>query len=104
MIASSVLSKCRPRFQAGCLVMTPAVEKLVEGGTLELRDYLCRHLACDWGEVSASDRKANDAALTGGGSLLSSYHVSPVVNLRFVTDAARVRTTAFLPDEPLTSQ
>jgi hypothetical protein len=103
MIASSVLSKCRPRFQAGCLVMTPAVEKLVEGGTLELPEYLCRHLACDWGEVSASDRRANDVALTGGGPLLSSYHIAPDVNLRFVTDAARLRTTAFLPHETLTS-
>lgn len=101
MIACSVLSFCQPRFQAGCLSLTPAVQKLVQSGALALRDYLCRHLTGDWGNISPSDRRANEVAIRCGGPILSSYHIAPDVTLCIATQADRQATTAFLADETL---
>ena len=99
MIASSVLSLCRPRFQAGRLLMTPGIRKLVEDGKLNLLPYLRRHLTADWGDLSESDRRANDVALRERDQLLSSYQVTPDVKLWIITEADRQATTALLPTE-----
>lgn len=99
MIASSVLSVCRPRFQAGRLLMTPGVQQLVHDGTLNLMRYLRRHLSGDWGDLSDSDRRANNVALRDRDRLLSSYQVTPEVKLWIITEADRQATTALLPSE-----
>ena len=99
MLASSVLSVCRPRFQAGQLLMTPSVSDLVQHGALNLMNYLRRHLSGDWGDLSDSDRRANDAALRDGGQLLSAYQVTPTVRVWIITEANRQATTALLPGE-----
>jgi hypothetical protein len=99
MIASSVLSLCRPRFQAGRLSMTPGVQQLVHEGTLNLMPYLGRHLSGDWGDLSDADRRANDAAIRRGDRLLSSYQITPETTLWIITEADRAATTALLPSE-----
>lgn len=99
MLASSVLSLCRPLFQAGQLVMTPGVGSLVQGGQLNLMRYLSRHLRGDWGDLSAADKTANTAALRDGERLLSAYDISPEVKIWIITEADRSVTTALLPDE-----
>lgn len=81
--------------------MTPGVEKMVHSGSIILSDYLCRHLTCDWGDVNSTDRTANEHALSCGGPLLSAYRVGPELTLRFITEAGRLVTTAFLPGECL---
>lgn len=99
MSPSSVLSICRPHFQAGLLLMTPGVQKLVHDGTINLAHYLSRHLTGDWGDLDESDRRANIAALRDGDRLFSSYQVSPDVKLWIITEADRQATTALLPEE-----
>jgi hypothetical protein len=99
MLASSVLCVCRPRFQAGHLVMTPGVQRLIEDGKLDLMSYLRRHLSGDWGDLSDADRRANEDALRHGDQLLSVYRVSPDVKLYIITEADREATTALLPSE-----
>jgi len=98
MIASSVHSVCRPRFQAGHLELTPAVQALIRSGSFDLSHYLCRHLTGDWGDIDPSDRSANEQALLYGGPLLSSYCIAPDVNLRIVTKAGRLVTTASMQE------
>jgi len=99
MLASSVLSLCRPLFQAGQLVMTPGVGSLVEDGQLNLMRYLSRHLRGDWGDLSDGDKAANNAALRHGDRLFSAYEISPQVKIWIITEADRSVTTALLPDE-----
>jgi hypothetical protein len=99
MTASSVLSICCPRFQAGLLQMTPRVQKLVQDGTLNLVHYLSRHLTCDWGDLDESARRLNNAAIRDGDRLFSSYQVNPDMRLWIITDADRQATTASLPEE-----
>ena len=99
MAPSAVLSQCRPRFQAGRLLMTPGVSALVDTGKLDLMNYLSRHLSGDWGDLSDSDRRANDHAVRDGDRLLSSYQVTPDLKIWIVTEANREATTALLPDE-----
>lgn len=105
MLASSVLSLCRPRFQAGQLLIAPGVHDLVEDRKLDLMSYLARHLRGDWGDVSEADRRANIAALRQGCQLLSSYEFAPGQKLRIITDAHRQFTTAILsPTAPFYSK
>jgi len=58
-----------------------------------------RHLSGDWGDLSDSDRRANDHAVRDGDRLLSSYQVTPDLKIWIVTEANREATTALLPDE-----
>ena len=97
--ASSVLCSCRPRFQAGKLLMTPSVRDLVEQGTINLKDYLRRHLDGDWGDVSPHDWQANQDALRHGDRLFSAYQVTPDLRLWIITEAGGEATTALLPGE-----
>jgi hypothetical protein len=96
MLASSVLALCRPRFQAGSLLMEPRVHDLVEEQKLDLISYLARHLRGDWGDVSDARRRANIAALRHQRALSSSYELIPGENLTIITDAKRRFTTATL--------
>ena len=61
--------------------------------------FLAKHLAGDWGEVGAEDRRANDAALRHGGRLLSAYKTLKGVRLWVITEADRASTVMLLPEE-----
>jgi hypothetical protein len=61
--------------------------------------FLAKHLAGDWGEVGAEDRRANDAALRHGGRLLSAYKTLKGVMLWVITEADRGGTVVLLPEE-----
>jgi len=99
MLASSVLSLCRPLFQPGRLLMTPGVTRLVHDHQFNLMSYLSRHLSGDWGDISETDRRANQLALRDGDALRSAYQVTPDLRLLIVTAARRDVTTARLPGE-----
>ena len=107
----------QPRFPLGRLFATPGVVALVAEIGIEGRPYsvqvaagdelpmsrllpfLRRHVAGDWGDVSAEDWKANDEALAAGERLLSAYVVRPGERLWIITEADRSSTTVLLPDE-----
>jgi hypothetical protein len=86
-------TRSEPRFECGLLFMTRSVEYLVNQGQLDLQKYLGRHVAGDWGDVSESDSKANDAALHHEGHLFSCYQVAPTLKLWIITEGDRSVTT-----------
>lgn len=98
-LASSVLSLCQPRFQAGQLKMTKGVTALVQQGKLNVMRYLRRHLNGDWGDVSPEHRQANQLALRDRERLCSFYQVTPNLKLCLVTESDRSVTQALLSDE-----
>lgn len=88
------------RFLSGRTVMTLGVDELVRQGRLNPVPYLRRHLGGDWGALSDSDRRQNDAALLSGEDrLFSSYPVDPGLTLWIITEWDRSVTTLLLPSE-----
>ena len=93
-----------PKFPLGQVVATPgAIEAMEEAG--QTPDYfLDRHVAGDWGDVSADDRQLNDEALKDGSRLLSAYPTLKGKKLWVITEAMdddghRAATTLLLPSE-----
>ena len=83
----------------GKLAATPgALEALQEAGQSPL-DFLSRHAAGDWGEVSAEDKALNDQALRDGERLLSAYRTAKDKKVWVLTEADRSVTTILLPEE-----
>jgi hypothetical protein len=89
------------KFPLGSLAATPGVVEMFHPDT----SFACleRHRTGDWGDVTFEDAALNDAAVNGGGRLLSTYTVSTrsgdPARLWFITEADRSATTALLPDE-----
>lgn len=93
-----------PSFKPGRVLATPGVLEALEVAGQNVSEFLSRHLAGDWGVVSADDKAANDESLKDGSRLLSAYTLRTDVKLWIITEAAdehgnRVATTALLPDE-----
>ncbi|MBY0458581.1 MAG: hypothetical protein K2V38_14675 [Gemmataceae bacterium] len=93
-----------PKFGFGSVVATPgAVATLKEAGQSPW-EFLCRHLAGDWGDVDAEDKAANDQALKDGSRLLSAYVLNGGEKIWIITEATddhghRASTTVLLPNE-----
>lgn len=84
-------------FSPGRIVATPAL--LEEVAQDEWEGALRRHLACDWGDVSEGDRRANDQALKTGERLLSAYCTQNDLRFWIITEADRSATTLLFPYE-----
>ena len=86
-------------FPLGHVVMTPGVAAL----EIDVAPYLARHAAGDWGALTNSDKRQNDAAVKGGYRILSAYDVplaeGETARLWVITEADRSVTTALLPSE-----
>ena len=85
-------------FALGDVVATPAALALLEQHQILPLPLLGRHLAGDWGDVPPDDADANEAALSSGGRLLSSYRVGDA-RVWVITEADRSSTTLLLPSE-----
>ena len=92
------------KFAPGRLVATPGALAALEESGQTPAFFLQRHLAGDWGEVSADDWQLNDQALVDGSRLLSAYRTLKGKKLWVITEATdddghRAATTLLLPDE-----
>ncbi len=81
-------------FNLGAVVATPGVLDL----GVDLADLLARHSRGDWGDLGASDLKANDYALKHDERLFSAY-ATPAGRLWVITEADRSSTCLLLPSE-----
>lgn len=61
------------KFQPGHIVATPAALDALTAAGDDVLDYLERHLAGDWGDLSAEDNQENELSLQHGWRILSSY-------------------------------
>jgi len=86
-----------PKFPLGRIVFTTeAINRLSLG---DVSDALARHCQCDWGDVCAEDRDANDSAMRDGLRLFSVYHDRYGVKFWIITEADRSATTVLFPDD-----
>ncbi len=112
----TVPTRLNQRFAMGRLYATPgalsvlrniatdgkpySVQRATDADPLALvLPYVGRHMASDWGDVSAEDAAANEAALVTGERLLSVYVLPDGQRLWIITEADRTRTTVLLSDE-----
>lgn len=65
----------------------------------EVLDGLRRHLGTDWGEVDRASREHNDAALSGGGPLVSAYSGRAGRRFVVITTPDRAATVVLLQEE-----
>jgi hypothetical protein len=85
------------KFPLGNLVATPgALEAIPE---LEIQEALNRHASGDWGNLDASDKRANELALLKGTRLLSAYETKQNIRFWIITEWDRSVTTILLPQE-----
>jgi hypothetical protein len=86
-----------PKFPFGYLHFTRGVEEAIT--PLDASRALARHGACDWGELDAEDRRANETALREGTRLLSAYTAANGTRFWIITEQDPPETTLLLPDE-----
>ena len=87
------------RLKLGQVVATPgALEALDEAREAPV-EYLARHSAGDWGEISSEDWKENELSVREGFRVMSVYTVSTGKKIWIITEADRSATTLLLPED-----
>ena len=87
------------RFALGQTVITPGAEEALDNAGQTPSDFLRRHMAGDWGELSDDDVKENELSLEQGLRLLSRYETAKGERIWIITEADRSATTILLPIE-----
>ena len=87
------------RFALGQTVITPGAEEALQIAGQTASEFLRRHMAGDWGELSDNDLKENELSLEQGFRLLSCYQTTKGERLWIITEADRSATTILLPIE-----
>ena len=88
-------------FPLGQIVWTRGVNDLMAVDTSFSKfvmESLKRHANCDWGELTAEDKRANDISLKEGLRLLSSYQQDGI-KIWIISEANRSVTTILFPEE-----
>jgi len=93
-----------PKFSLGQVVATPAALQGIEESGQTPEFFLDQHVQGNWGQVDASDWRANDQALADGSRLLSAYTTLKGVKIWIITEAVgddgrRASTTILKPEE-----
>lgn len=86
------MSRKIPKFELGCVVVTPTASQvlLADGQSADL--VLSRHQSGDWGEVSDHERQLNNEAVKGRANVLSIYKTRTGQRVTIVTKADRSMT------------
>lgn len=88
-----------PKFALGSLVATPGALEALERAGQSPAEFLARHAAGDWGDVSKGDARLNDDAVKAGERILSAYRTQAGDRLWIITEADRSSTCILLPEE-----
>jgi hypothetical protein len=102
MIVIDLNELARPKFELGRTLMTPSIKYLIENEGLDPVEFLRRHHAGDWGDLTPGDIRANNTALRHGERILSSYNLDEAFSesrIWILTEADRSHTTVLLPHE-----
>ena len=92
------------QFELGRLGATRSISAAMEDDTAFQRFVaasLNRYQSCDWGELSARDCEANNAAVANGENRIFAAYVSKEMQKKIwiITEADRSYTTMMVPQE-----
>jgi hypothetical protein len=93
-----------PKFQLGHIVATPVALRAIEESGQTPEFFIDQHVQGHWGQVDASDWRANNQALVDGSRLLSAYTTLKGVKIWIITEAVgddgrRAASTLIRPEE-----
>lgn len=97
-----ILRGIEPRFKFGQLMLTAGVNNEIATNAAFSKFVITsirRHAVCDWGELEADDKKANDRAFGGMERLFSAYEKQGLPKIWIITECDRSYTTVLFPDE-----
>jgi hypothetical protein len=100
-----VIAVSKPLFKLGQVLATPGALEKLEQADQNVWEFVSRHVAGDWGVVSADDKAANDEAVKDGSRILSAYLLKDgKTKVWVITEAEddhgnRAATTLLLPSE-----
>ena len=89
------------RFSPGKVVWTRGVnDRVAVDASFSKFVLVCliRHASCDWGDLSAEDKRENDFSVDKGLRLLSSYQKNDW-KIWIITEADRSTTIILFPEE-----
>ena len=92
------------QFELGRLTAAYGISAEMEDDTAFQRFVaasLNRYRSCDWGELSVTDRQANDAAVRNGSDRILAAYISKELRKKIwiITEADRSYTTVMMPQE-----
>ncbi len=87
------------KFEPGQIIATPGALEAFRASGDDPLAYLIRHVAGDWGDVDADDRRENELSLQNGWRILSCYRLKNGTRIWIITEAGRSATTILLPEE-----
>jgi len=90
------------RFSMGCLYMTHTINATREECAKfarELKTALDRYIACDWGDLTASDKKLNDKAVKSGNDRILAAFPTSEGRIYIITEHDRSYTTIMFCNE-----
>ncbi|PXX05449.1 hypothetical protein C7399_14112 [Paraburkholderia tropica] len=85
--------RLKPLFHPGRLLVTPEALEKLRANRIPVISVMLRHIAGDWGIVSADDRAQNDLSIAAGLRLLSIYPLPDGARIVVVTEWDRSNTT-----------
>jgi hypothetical protein len=86
-------------FKLGQVVITRPCQGHFERLQLQALPYLQRHATCDWGDLGASGKAANDHALKHNQRILSRYTLPDSEAIYIITEWDRSVTTILLTSD-----
>lgn len=87
------------KFDFGQVVATATLVRYCEEKNFSLLPYLIRHGNCDWGDICAEDKEANETALKEDLRILSFYKLPDGNAIWIITEADRSATTILFPSD-----
>ena len=88
-----------PLFPLGRIVATPRALAALERAKQPAACFVSRHAIGDWGELEPTDVAESEYSVAHGLRLLSSYRTDAGERLWIITEADRLATTLFLPEQ-----
>lgn len=87
------------RFALGQTIITPGAQEALQFAGQTADEFLRRHMAGDWGDLSDEYVKGNELSLERGYQLSSRYLTIKGERLWIITEADRSETIVLLPIE-----
>lgn len=91
--------KTETMFPLGQIIITPTAFELLGDENISPESVIQRHVLADWGDMTDSDKQANELAVEMGGRILSAYKLPSGAVIWVTTDPDRTATTVMLPSE-----
>ena len=90
------------RFELGCLFMSHGINaerKDNANFAQEITIALTRYMACDWGDLTKSDKELNDEAVKSGSDRILAAFPTSKGKIYIITEWNREYTTVLFPNE-----